>query len=104
MTMPVLFLESIKPDTNRILYNEEMKENTSHVNVLCCSMKTNRLFVSFTNEFFLLPITNGLSKQLIVFIINSHGKYLLDLYESGKMPDKWNFRAGCIEENQLGYM
>ena len=62
------------------------------------------LFVSFTNEFFLLPITNGLSKQLIVFIIISHVKYILDLYESGKMPDKWNFRAGCIEQNNFGYM
>ena len=60
--------------------------------------------MSFKNEFFFLFITNGLFKQLIVFIINSRGKYLLDLYESGKMPDKWNFRAGCTEQNQFGYI
>ena len=53
MTMRVLFLESIKPYTNRILYNEEMKENTCKYSMLfhenkklvyLCRLKMNSSF------------------------------------------------------------
>ena len=39
LTMYELFLESMKPDTNTILFDEEIKENIFYVNVLCDFMK-----------------------------------------------------------------
>ena len=55
---------------------------------LCCRLHMNSFSI------YLPDFMNDLFKQFLVFASNSHGKYLLDLFESAQMRDKWNFRVG----------
>ena len=81
-----------------------MKEIIIHENISCCYLK---LLLLFTKECDLLTLCYKRFIQTISCFLGWTGAKVFslpDVLEWVNVRDKWNFRAGCIEQVQCGYI